>query len=109
MDTPSLLARNVLDVIAMYDCLSGFDDRDPQSNRRQNDQKGKLFHKLFNIDIPQQNKWNILEYSTNDIQSILQRSKDEINLKGVTIGIPMEYNIADMSDVIRDTWLDAIR
>ena len=109
MDTPSLLARNVLDIIAMYECLSGFDHRDPQSNRYKSE-NGFLLNKLFDIkSFESSNKnSNSVQCTINDIQSLLLKSKDEISLHGLTIGIPVEYNISDMSDVIREAWLEAI-
>ncbi|KAK2732960.1 Trimeric GatFAB AmidoTransferase(AdT) complex subunit [Myotisia sp. PD_48] len=81
LDTVGILAPNTAVIRDVFDCISGFDPRDPTSLRPE---------------------------TRNRVRRAAQQGSETRGSK-LRIGLPVEYNIHELSPIVRSTWTQVLQ
>lgn len=110
LDTPGILARNVADVALMFDVLEGLDHRDPLAGAYKDFGGPSTSPSIEKVSPGLLSAPNDLSAVTeNDVDRMLSKYQQPVNLNGVRVGIPEELIVHEIDDTIRASWQQTAR
>lgn len=107
LDTIGIMTKTVLDAAMVYDGISGPDSNDPTTvgayttDMHSSTTPIKILPHLFGEDISQ------FSY-VKQLQKLKDVSQLDVSLSGLTIGVPKQFSVLEMSDSIRNEWENSL-
>jgi aspartyl-tRNA(Asn)/glutamyl-tRNA(Gln) amidotransferase subunit A len=110
MDTPGIIAKNVIDTAIVFSALAGKDDKDPSSIATDHSQLiSKLIGDNGSRSSSTTNKFDFKvsdPMTTDTIEELMKLASttQPNSLQGMRVGIPHEFVLDEMDHSIRELW-----